>query len=361
MEEQLKEINDLIAKLNIALDKIGLDNLKKEYDQLKLKSLDQKIWSNIDQAQMILKRLDQLNSEINQWQDFQKGLIDLQDLINLKDNSLINEINQELARYRVQMEESLKYLRFNQPYDSHDAIFSIFAGAGGVDAQDWTTMLLRMYTRFFDSQHFHYFVINQNMGEEAGIKSVTLSVEGKMVYGSLRSEDGVHRLVRLSPFNADHLRQTSFSKVEVMPKINLDSDLDLNDNDLRIDVFRSGGHGGQSVNTTDSAVRITHLPTGISVSIQNERSQLQNKQLAMEVLKAKLVKIKIEQHVNRLNEIKGSNISAEWGNQIRNYVLHPYKLVKDLRTKYEDKDVEAVLDGRLQPFIDSYLNQISVK
>jgi len=361
MEEQLKEINDLIAKLNIALDKIGLDNLKKEYDQLKLKSLDQKIWSNIDQAQMILKRLDQLNSEINQWQDFQKGLIDLQDLINLKDNSLINEINQELARYRVQMEESLKYLRFNQPYDSHDAIFSIFAGAGGVDAQDWTAMLLRMYTRFFDSQHFHYFVINQNMGEEAGIKSVTLSVEGKMVYGSLRSEDGVHRLVRLSPFNADHLRQTSFSKVEVMPKINLDSDLDLNDNDLRIDVFRSGGHGGQSVNTTDSAVRITHLPTGISVSIQNERSQLQNKQLAMEVLKAKLVKIKIEQHVNRLNEIKGSNISAEWGNQIRNYVLHPYKLVKDLRTKYEDKDVEAVLDGRLQPFIDSYLNQISVK
>jgi len=361
MEEQAKEIDDLITQLNLALDKIGFDNLKKEYDQLKSKSLDKNIWSDSDQAPIIMKRLDQLQEEISQWQDFQKTLDELQDLINLKDDSLIDELNQELTDCRQKMENAIKSLRFDQPYDSHDAIFSIFAGAGGVDAQDWTAMLLRMYTRFFDAKHFHYSIINQNMGEEAGIKSVTLNVEGKMVYGSLRSEDGVHRLVRLSPFNADHLRQTSFSKVEVMPKISLNNELDLNDNDLRIDVFRSGGHGGQSVNTTDSAVRITHLPTGISVSMQNERSQLQNKQLAMEVLKARLLKIKIEQHVNHLNEIKGSNISAEWGNQIRNYILHPYKLVKDLRTKFEDKDVEAVLDGRLQPFIDSYLNQSSVK
>ncbi|MGH7234136.1 MAG: peptide chain release factor-like protein, partial [Candidatus Saccharimonadales bacterium] len=224
-------------------------------------------------------------------------------------------------------------------------------------AQDWTQMLFRMYCRFFDQKDWKYRVVEESSGEEAGLKSVTLEVSGDdFVYGILKGEAGVHRLVRLSPFNADHLRQTSFAKVEIMPRIESPNEIELDEHDLKIDVYRSGGHGGQSVNTTDSAVRVTHLPTGISVAIQNERSQLKNREIALTILRSKLAKLQLEQHADTLSKLKGPSQSAEWGNQIRSYVLHPYKQVKDLRTNYETTDVERVLDGDLSQIIDAYLN-----
>ncbi len=361
MEEIIHQIDDLKSQLQKVLKKLNLEKLDQELSHLETISQQADFWSNPIEAQSIMRRIDEIKNQLQIWQDFQNNLKDLAELSQLKDDSLLNELSRNLVISQKQFNKLSQQLRFNQPYDDHDAIVSIFAGAGGVDAQDWASMLLRMYTRFFEIKGYQFDIISQTVGDEAGIKSVSLDVQGQQIYGNLRSEDGVHRLIRLSPFNADHLRQTSFAKVEVMPKIRFSDELDLKDKDLRIDVFRSGGHGGQSVNTTDSAVRITHLPTGITVSMQNERSQLQNKQLALEVIKARLLKLKIDQHVKNLNQIKGVNISAEWGNQIRNYILHPYKLIKDVRTKYEDKDVESVLDGHIQAFIDSYLDDYGVK
>lgn len=217
-------------------------------------------------------------------------------------------------------------------------------------------MLYRMYARYFENNRWSVTVVDESPGEEAGLKSVTVEVAGPFAYGKLKGEHGVHRLVRLSPFNSDNLRQTSFAKVEVMPMIERPDEIDIDDKDLKIDVYRSGGHGGQSVNTTDSAVRVTHLPTGLTVAIQNERSQLQNRETAMTILRSRLAQLQLEQHAEKLTELKGPNQSAEWGNQIRSYVLHPYKQVKDLRTKYETSDPDKVLGGDLDPLIDAYLN-----
>lgn len=217
-------------------------------------------------------------------------------------------------------------------------------------------MLLRMYSRWAEANGYTVQSIDQSSGDEAGLKSVTVEISGNFAFGKLKGEHGVHRLVRLSPFNADHLRQTSFAKVDVLPKIDAPAELEIDEKDLKIDVFRSGGHGGQSVNTTDSAVRITHLPTGLVVSIQNERSQLKNKEIAMTILRSKLAALQLEQHAEKVSELKGPNEQAAWGNQIRSYVLHPYKQVKDLRTGYETSDAEGVLDGAVDGFVDAYLD-----
>ncbi len=236
-------------------------------------------------------------------------------------------------------------------------LVTLSAGAGGTDAQDWTGMLYRMYSRYCEKVGFKYELIDESTGEEAGLKSASLHIRGPFAYGKLKSEHGVHRLVRLSPYNSDNLRQTSFAKVEIAPKIDKPDELEIDEKDLKIDVYRSGGHGGQSVNTTDSAVRITHLPTGLVVAIQNERSQLQNRETAMGILRSRLAQLTIEQHASQLSELKGPNQSAEWGNQIRSYVLHPYKQVKDLRSRYETSDAQNVLDGDLDPFIEAYLDK----
>ncbi len=239
-------------------------------------------------------------------------------------------------------------------------ILRISAGVGGTDAQDWAEMLERMYLRWAEKAGMGANTVERSSGDEAGVKTSVIEVSGPFAYGRLRGEHGVHRLVRLSPFNSDNLRQTSFAQVEVLPKIDQPTEVKLADKDLKVDVYRAGGHGGQSVNTTDSAVRVTHLPTGIVVAIQNERSQLQNKETALRILRSKLAQLQMEQHTETVDDLKAGK-SAEWGDQIRNYVLHPYTLAKDTRTKYEDRDVSSVLDGKIDGFIDAYLEtQIGV-
>jgi peptide chain release factor 2 len=302
-----------------------------------------------------MKQIAKLEHRVEPWQQLHKAVGEVQELLSLDDPSLKAELTAQLAETQTKFEDLKADLKFNGPYDDFDGIVSIYAGAGGTDAQDWAQMLLRMYTRYFEKCGWQTVVLDESAGDEAGIKSVTLEVSGNFAYGKLKGEHGIHRLVRLSPFNSDNLRQTSFAKVEVMPKIDKPDDLQIDEKDLKIDVFRSGGHGGQSVNTTDSAVRVTHLPTGIMVAIQNERSQLQNRETAMSILRGRLAQLQLEQHQEQLSELKGPSQSAEWGNQIRSYVLHPYKQVKDLRTRWETSDPDSVLDGDLDPLIDAYL------
>jgi peptide chain release factor 2 len=265
------------------------------------------------------------------------------------------EFEGQVSALENEYESMRKELLFNKKYDDHNAILRLSAGVGGTDAQDWTEMLERMYLRWAEKSGMQASIIERSAGEEAGIKSSVIQVIGPYVYGKLRGEHGVHRLVRLSPFNSDNLRQTSFALVEVLPQIDSPEEVSIDDKDLKIDVYRSGGHGGQSVNTTDSAVRITHLPTGIVVAIQNERSQLQNRETAMKILRGKLVQLQLEQHAASTADLRAGE-SANWGSQIRNYVLHPYTMVKDTRTKYEDRDTQGVLDGKLDGFIESYLD-----
>lgn len=244
---------------------------------------------------------------------------------------------------------------FNGPYDTNNAILSIHAGAGGTEAQDWAGMLLRMFQRFAERRGWTVEVVDSSLGEEAGIKSATLEIKGSQVYGNLKSEAGVHRLVRTSPFDADKARHTSFALVEVIPEVDQAGDIEIKPEDLKIDVFRSGGHGGQSVNTTDSAVRLTHLASGIIVTVQNERSQLQNKEKAMQILRSRLLVKQLEEQRKQHVELRGEHVSAEWGNQIRSYVLHPYQMVKDHRTDVETSNTQAVLNGEIDQFIEGYL------
>ncbi|MGH7238241.1 MAG: peptide chain release factor 2, partial [Candidatus Saccharimonadales bacterium] len=288
----------------------------------------------------------------------QNNLGEILELGALDDSSLGEDLNKQLNQATTSLQSLKEELKFNGSYDNYDVILSIYAGAGGRDAQDWAAMLMRMYVRWAEQNNCLVKTIDESSAEDGGIKSVTLEVSGSLIYGKLKGEHGVHRLVRLSPFNAAHSRETSFAKVDVLPKIDQPCELEIDDQDLRIDVYRSGGHGGQSVNTTDSAVRITHIPTGIVVAIQNERSQLQNKETALTILRSRLALLKIEQHKDNLAEIKGPNQSNEFGSQIRNYVLHPYKQVKDLRSNYETSDPEAVLGGNLDEFIAAYLENL---
>ncbi len=357
MEELTAKVSDLQRQLKATMEQLKIDGLLKKMADLTKDSQAADFWQNNTKAQATMKQIAGFEARTKPWLDLKKQLDDISELISLKDQSIETDLKKQLSEVESKYTDLKEDLKFSGPYDDHDAILSIYAGAGGTDAQDWTQILFRMYSRWSEKNAYKTTVIDESPGEEAGLKSVTVEISGPFAYGKLKGEQGVHRLVRLSPFNADNLRQTSFAKVEVMPLIEQPEDVVIDDGDLKVDVYRSGGHGGQSVNTTDSAVRVTHLPTGITVAIQNERSQLQNKETAMTILRSRLAQLMLDQHKEKLSDLKGPNQSAEWGNQIRNYVLHPYKQVKDLRTKHESSDPNNVLDGELDPFINAYLDK----
>lgn len=338
-----------------AMERLAIEKSANELAEHEAASEAEGFWNDNEKAQATLKEIARTRQRIGPWQDLHSKVKDIVEFAALNEGDLRADLEQQLSQAEADFEELKTQLRFSGPYDQNDAILSLHAGAGGTDAQDWTNMLLRMYVRWAEQHGFAYTTIDESAGEEAGIKSVTLEITGNFSYGLLKGEHGVHRLVRLSPFNSDNLRQTSFAKVEVMPKIDKPEDVEIDEKDLKIDVYRSGGKGGQSVNTTDSAVRVTHLPTGIVVAIQNERSQLQNRETAMTILRSRLAQLQLEQHAEQISELKGPNEQAAWGNQIRSYVLHPYKQVKDLRTRHESSDPEEILNGNLDPFIDAFL------
>jgi len=355
MQELKKQIEELHQQIAEAMEVIGIVRLIKEYEQLHEQTLDPDFWTDAIKAQDISKKLSALEKRIDFWRRLQKACDDTLELVAFGDDQYESELRRQYEQLKQDYEKQAHEMAFDGPHDQSNVIMDIYAGAGGTDAQDWAAMLLRMYSRWAESHDGRVTIISQSEGEEAGIKSVTLEIDGTLIYGQLQGEHGVHRLVRLSPFNADNLRQTSFARVVVIPKIDQPDEVAIEEKDLKVDVFRAGGHGGQSVNTTDSAVRITHTPTGITVAIQNERSQLQNKETAMTILRSRLASMLMEQHKERVEELKGPHQANEWGSQIRSYVMHPYKQVKDLRTKYETTDVQAVLDGKLDEFIDAYL------
>lgn len=358
MEELRKKAEQLSDALDRAFAKLHLEKLEAELKSLNQQMAKPDFWKDSARAQTVSRRAGDMARRLEPWQKLADELMTVKELLATGDASISAELNGQLDGLAKQFELLKTELKFQGPYDDHGIIISIYAGVGGTDAQDWAQMLLRMYVRWAESQHLSVKTVDQSPGEEAGIKSVTVELAGgDFLYGRLAGEHGVHRLVRLSPFNADHKRQTSFAKVEILPLIDSPDEVKIDPKDLKIDVFRASGKGGQSVNTTDSAVRVTHLPTSTSVSIQTERSQLQNKETALSILRSKLVQLQLEQHAKDLAEIKGPAQSAEWGNQIRNYVLHPYKQVKDLRTGYESSNPEAVLNGELEPLIDAWLTQ----
>ena len=352
-EELTKRLRQLATDLSEAADKLGLEQKQQQLSDLEEQVARPELWNDPANAQRVTRELANVKSVVQPWNVLQAQTNDAVELLDIIDDELVEEFAEQVKALEETFADLKRQLLFTGKYDSGDAILRLSSGVGGDDAQDFTEMLERMYLRWAEQNGFTTSIIERSPGEQAGVKTSVVEVSGPFAYGWLRSENGVHRMVRLSPFNAES-RETSFALVEVLPKIDAPDEVKIDDKDLRIDIYRSGGHGGQGVNTTDSAVRITHLPTGIVVTIQNERSQIQNKAKAMEILRGKLAALQMEQHVASLDQLRAGD-SASWGAQIRNYVLHPYKLVKDTRTKHEEKDVEAVLNGRIRGFQIAYL------
>jgi peptide chain release factor 2 len=316
------------------------------------------IWDNPDKAQAIMRKISRLRDEIDGWQGLKSRIDDALELASLDDESLRIDIGNELAQIETEVQRRELETLLSNEYDDHDAFLSIHAGAGGTDSQDWVEMLHRMYLRWAESRGYDSEIVDMNAGEEAGLKRVTLALTGEHATGYLRSERGVHRLVRLSPFDSSHRRHTSFALVEVYPQVDSADEIEINPNDLKIDTYRSAGAGGQNVQKNETAIRITHLPSGMVVTCQNERSQAQNKENALKVLRARLLEVKRQQQEEELAEIKGDHVKAEWGSQIRSYVLHPYQMVKDHRTNFEVGNTSGVLDGDIDGFIEAYLRSI---
>lgn len=349
----------LRTKIDEAWGVLALDTVKQEISALESETSAPDFWADQERAKRESQKLADLKKEYDSWNVLRMDVLGVLELaeegMKEKDGSLAGDLEarlNELEKHYLDLEFTLL---FSGDYDGKNAILSIHAGAGGTDAQDWAEMLMRMFFRYAERKGWKVRLLDESRGQEAGIKSATFEIEGRHAYGHLKSEHGVHRLVRQSPFNADALRQTSFALVEVIPEIDEDASIEIDPKDLRIDTFMSGGKGGQSVNTTYSAVRIVHIPTGITVSCQNERSQAQNKEMALKILRSKLVKLREEEIQKEKQKLRGEYQSAEWGNQIRSYVLHPYKMVKDHRTEVETSDPDTVLDGDLDAFVEGFL------
>ncbi len=323
---------------------------QKEIIRLEAELQKKKVWEDYELSGKISGQLEELKNEVLIWEEIKSNIQGLEGLLKggeLEEDDL-EFVQEQYEDLRGQIDKIEMELKFSGPYDRGGAIVTFQAGAGGTDAQDWTEMLLRVYLKYAEKQGWEAKILEKVDGAEAGIKNATIKMTGKLVYGRMKSESGVHRLVRLSPFNADNLRQTSFAMVEVLPIIdNLKNKIEIKQDDLRVDTFRSSGAGGQSVNTTDSAVRVTHLPTGLVATCQNERSQLRNKEQALSILQGRLIKLMEEERVREIDELRGERKAVEWGSQIRSYVLHPYKMVKDHRTNKQTTAVEKVLDGEV--------------
>lgn len=358
LKEKLELAKTEIAK---AIKTIDPNELKDRVTQLETLMNEPGFWDDNEKAQKISQEVSELQKIIESWETIERDcdeLLGLVETISPEDDPKgAQELHSMVEKFDKKWKDLVITSFLSGEYDRNNAILSIHAGTGGKDAMDFADMLLRMYMRYAEKRGFQVEVLDRSSGEEVGLKSATLMIKGYLAYGYLKSENGVHRLVRLSPFNTKHTRETSFALVEILPEIDSGKALNIDENDLRVDTYRASGHGGQSVNTTDSAVRITHIPTGLTAQCQNERSQLQNKEQAMKILTAKLQQLMQEQAAETLDDLRGGRKEIKWGSQIRSYVLHPYTMVKDHRTNYETSKVQEVLDGGIEGCIRSYLEQ----
>ncbi|MCB9112445.1 MAG: peptide chain release factor 2 [Anaerolineales bacterium] len=344
-----KPYNNYWSVFDLAEKRNKLAQLEKEVEQ-------PDFWNDSTAAQRIMKNVSNLRAEVETWEKIKQQVHDLTDLAALDDESLRADLEAEIGKLESDLEKRSFSAMLSGPFDHDDAILAIHAGAGGTDSQDWAEMLQRMYLRWIEKSGFTAEILDFTPGEEAGIKSVTIAVGGQYAFGYLRSEKGVHRLVRLSPFDAAHRRHTSFALVEILPQVTMDeADIEINAGDIKMDVFRSSGAGGQNVQKNATAVRLTHIPTGIVVTCQNERSQTQNREFAMRILRARLVELKHAEREEERAVLRGEYTKAEWGSQIRSYVLHPYQMVKDHRTDFQVGNTQSVLDGELDAFMEDYL------
>ena len=352
-----KYLTGFSEKINSLKESLKVDELEKEISILSEKTNMEGFWDDAKNSQKIFNELNSLKDKVKGFNEINTRFEDLKvlDEMSLEDSSLNTELEESIISLNNDLEEFEISVLLNDEYDDSNCFLELHPGAGGTESMDWAEMLYRMYLRFCQKMNFKVEVVDYLAGEEAGIKSITLYIKGKNAYGYLKSERGVHRLVRISPFDSNKRRHTSFCSCDVTPEIKEDASIDLNIDDVKIDVYHSSGAGGQSVNTTDSAVRLTHKPTGIVVTCQNERSQLKNKEVAFSILKSKLLQLKLKKQEEELNKLKGEHMNIDFGSQIRSYVFHPYNLVKDHRTDYEVTNSQAVMDGDIKPFIDSYL------
>ena len=359
-EENKVKLNDMKPALSDLRESLALDACRDELERLHAQIASDGFWDDIDRAQKVQKQASQLENKIKSYEDMEASWDDLMMMCDMAleegDESLLGDVREGVAKLEADMESARLETLLTGEYDGNNALLSFHAGAGGTEAQDWCQMLYRMYTRWAERHGYTYQIMDYIDGDEAGLKSADIMIEGPNAYGFLKSESGVHRLVRVSPFDASARRHTSFSAVEVIPEIADDVEVEIRDEDIEMQVFRSSGAGGQHINKTSSAVRLIHKPTGIVVSSQQERSQFQNKENCMRMLRSKLVEIKEREHLEKISDIKGVQQKIEWGSQIRNYVFMPYTLAKDTRTGYENTNINAVMDGDLDGFINAYLS-----
>ncbi|MFR1822188.1 MULTISPECIES: peptide chain release factor 2 [Clostridium] len=361
LEQELSKVSGLketLKEMGLHFDK---ESLEKRFQELELQMQEKGFWDDVKRAEEVTKESKGIKDRIDRYESLVRRLDDVEVLAELAedDEETVNEVISEIRDIEKLIEEYKIELLLSGEYDKNDAILSLHAGVGGSDANDWTLMLLRMYTRWCEKKGYKVETLDLLEGDEAGIKSATLRVKGEFAYGYLKAEKGVHRLVRISPFNANGKRQTSFASIEVLPELTKDQDIDIRQEDLKVDTFRASGAGGQHVNKTESAIRITHIPTGIIVQCQNERSQFANRDTAMSMLKSKLIELKERAHKEKIEDLTGELKDMGWGSQIRSYVFHPYNMVKDHRTNEETANVNAVMNGEIDQFITTYLKSIS--